>query len=449
MTSGNMSGEPIYYKDSEAIQGLSGIADYFLANNRDIYIRTDDSVTGVFRNKECIIRRSRGYVPFPIDISSVLKDGEYSLGRIPSVLACGGELKNTFCLTKGSKAFISHHIGDLENMETLLSFESGIEHFQRIFSIVPEAAAFDKHPDYLSTKYADSLAGIAKIPVQHHHAHIASCMAENHVTGKVIGVAFDGTGYGDDGQIWGGEFFVGGYERFERQAHFEYVPLPGGEIGIKEPWRMALSYLVEVYGDDKVPCNLPFLKSIDKDKIHIVTQQIKKRINAPLTSSAGRLFDAVSSLIGLCNGIEYEGQAAIRLEKYAGLEKAGLYPYEIIQREPGYQIRVHPMIAAIAEDVLQGKEISHISGAFHRTIAGITLDVCQLLKQKFELNEVVLSGGVFQNRLLLGLIEDNLEENGFQVITHSQVPTNDGGISLGQAAIALRKYMETGMRRNL
>lgn len=447
MTSGNRSGEPIYYKDHEAIQGLSGIADYFLTNNREIYIRTDDSVTSVFRDQECIIRRSRGYVPFPLDIFSAYKTSEYSLDRIPSVLACGGELKNTFCLTKGGKAFISHHIGDLENIETLMSFETGIEHFKRIFSVVPEAVAYDKHPDYLSTKFADSLEGILKIPVQHHQAHIASCMAENAVAGKVIGVAFDGTGYGDDGKIWGGEFFVGDYSCFERLAHFEYTPLPGGEIAIKEPWRMALSYLIQGFGENSIP-DLPFLSQVGADRIRIVTQQILKRINTPLTSSAGRLFDAVSSLIGLCNVIEYEGQAAIRLEKYADAEEEGYYPYEILPRKSGYEISVRPLISAIVEDIGKGRDISRIAGAFHRTVAGITLDVCLLLREKFDINNVALSGGVFQNRLLLGLTLDYLKKSGFHVFIHSKVPTNDGGISFGQAAIALRKLTEMGMQQN-
>ncbi|HEX3028902.1 MAG TPA: carbamoyltransferase HypF [Clostridia bacterium] len=446
MTSGNRSGEPIYYKDDEVIRGLGGIADYFLVNNRDIFIRTDDSVSGIFRDKECIIRRSRGYVPFPIDISSTLKALEYPLDRIPSVLACGGELKNTYCLTKGSKAFISHHIGDLENIETLMSFEAGIRHFKRIFSVAPELVAFDKHPDYLSTKFAHSLVGITQIPIQHHHAHIASCMAENNLAEKVIGVAFDGTGYGDDGKIWGGEFFIGDYSSFERQAHFEYIPLPGGEIGIKEPWRMAVSYLLQNYEEDLVPDKLPFLNQIGTDKINIVIQQIKKQINAPLTSSVGRLFDAVSSLIGLCNVIEYEGQAAIRLEKNAWIDKDYLYPYEIIYRNSGYQISVQQLILALVEDIGKGRDISQVSGAFHRTVASITLDVCLLLREKSAINNVVLSGGVFQNRILLGLTLDNLEKNGFHVYTHSKVPANDGGISLGQAAIALRKYMEMGMQ---
>lgn len=439
MTSGNRSGEPIYYKDNDAIQGLSGIADYFLSNSREIYIRTDDSVTGVFRDKECIIRRSRGYVPYPIDISSVLENQDCVNDCIPSVLSCGGELKNTFCITKGTKAFISHHIGDLENIETLTSFESGIAHFESIFSVTPEVAASDKHPDYLSTKYADSLLDMAKIQIQHHHAHIAACMAENGVSGPVIGVAFDGTGYGDDGRIWGGEFFTGDYSGFERRAHFEYVPLPGNDAAIKEPWRMAVSYLVKTFGEDLNRLKLPFISEIGADRVDIVTQQILKGINSPDTSSVGRLFDAVSALVGLCNTIEYEGQAAIRLEKSA--ETAGDFSYKYAIERIGlvYRINVRQMISAIVEDVLNGKNVSNISGAFHRTVAQIMLNVCQMLRDESGLNQVVLSGGVFQNRCLLGLALDLLENDGFHVYIHSKVPTNDGGISLGQAAIALRK----------
>lgn len=446
MTSGNRSGEPIFYKDREAISGLAGIADYFLINNREIYIRTDDSVTAVFRGKESMIRRSRGYVPFPTDLSFLIEQLKFPSQRTPSILACGGELKNIFCLTKGGKAFLSHHIGDLENLETLKSFETGIEHFKTIFSIVPEAVAFDRHPDYLSTQYADGLTGILKIPVQHHHAHIASCMAENRVIGRVIGVAFDGTGYGEDGHIWGGEFFVGDYSIFERQAHFEYVPLPGGEIGILEPWRMALSYLMQVYGEDQIP-SLPFLERMEAEKVSLVKQQIAKRIHTPLTSSVGRLFDAVSALIGLCSVIAYEGQAAIRLEKEASADEEASYPYDVFFDGTKNQIRVRRMISAIVDDVRNGREVSLISGTFHRTVADIVLEVCRSIRERTAVNRVALSGGVFQNQVLWGLTLDRLEKNGFEVYTHSRVPTNDGGISLGQAAIALAKYREQGMNQ--
>lgn len=436
MTSANRSGEPIYYKDDEAFSGLREIADYFLTHNREIYVRTDDSVTSVFRNKQFIIRRSRGYVPMPIDISAAISNG----GRVPSILACGSELKNTFCLTKGNKAFLSHHIGDLENLETLNAFESGIEHFKKIFSVFPQVVACDKHPDYLSTKYAQGLEGILCIPVQHHHAHIASCMAEHNLTGNVIGIAFDGTGYGDDGQIWGGEFFTGDYTGFERQAHFAYVPLPGGEAAIKEPWRMAVSYLYESSGKNTAFTNLPFLSGIGAAKTDILLQQIKKRIYTPLTSSVGRLFDAVSAILGLCNVIEYEGQAAIRLEKNACTENCRLYPYEILQKESGYEISIRHMISTIAGDVQKGRAVPLIAGSFHQTVAGIALDICRLLREKTGINDVALSGGVFQNHILQSLICDSLEDHGFCVYTHSKVPANDGGISLGQAVIALQQF---------
>lgn len=442
MTSGNISNEPIFFKDDEAIRGLRKIADYYLTNNRDIFIRTDDSVLSVFRNKECLIRRSRGYVPLPIDISAVFNGFEKNKIRVPSILACGGELKNTFCITKGDKAFLSHHIGDLENIETMLSFEQGIEHFKNIFSISPEIAAFDMHPDYLSTKYAEELTGIIKFPIQHHKAHIASCMVENGITGKVIGLAFDGTGYGDDGKIWGGEFFVGDYSRFERRAHFEYVPLPGGDAAIKEPWRMALSYLYEIYGEAAIPFDLPFFKSVETEKLNIVLQQISKRINSPLTSSVGRLFDAVSAICGLSTVIEYEGQAAIRLEKHAKARNAGSYPYETVEKNEKYQISIRKMLEAIVYDVLSGRDISEISAAFHKTLSQISVDICKKLRSEYGINQVALSGGVFQNRLLLGLTIDGLEAQGFSVYTHSKVPTNDGGLSLGQTAIALRNYLE-------
>lgn len=442
MTSGNKAGEPIYYKDNEALEGLAEIADYFLTHNRQIFIRTDDSVTSVFRDKEYIIRRSRGYVPFPIDLSAIIKSNaeRKNNSELPSVIACGGELKNTYCITKDSNAFLSHHIGDLENFETLESFESGIEHFKRIFAINPSVVAFDKHPEYLSTKYADGMGNIIKLPVQHHHAHIASCMAENGIVGSVIGVAFDGTGYGDDGHIWGGEFFTGNYLDFKRAAHFDYVPLPGGAVSIKEPWRMAVSYLLKYCADELSYEKLEFLKNIEQGKLSLLRQQIAKKINSPLTSSVGRLFDAVSSLLGLCSFITYEGQAAILLEKAASIEDDTCYPYEIAYINEKYVIKPDKLIHQIIHDYISGQDIAKISGIFHNTIASITLDVCNILRDQQGLSEVVLSGGVFQNRLLLELVVSKLSQNGFGVYTHSRVPANDGGISLGQAAIAICKY---------
>ena len=446
MTSGNKSGEPIYYRDQEALTGLMDIADYFLTHNREIFVRADDSVTSEFRGKEYLIRRSRGYAPFPVDLLNCLSSdvNKKNIKKLPSVLACGGELKSTFCITKETKAFLSHHIGDLENLETLKSFEEGVLHFERIFRASTEIVVFDKHPEYLSTKYAKDLKAGVKLEVQHHHAHIASCMAENGINRAVIGIAFDGTGYGCDGHIWGGEFFIGNYSGFERLGHFDYVPMPGGDASVREPWRMAWSYILK-YSEYKSDLDrFNFLREIDPNRIDLLTQQIEKNINTPLTSSIGRLFDGISALLGLCNTIEYEGQAAIRLENAAKtelIEQESSYPYEISCIEGIYIINPQKVIENVLKDYLEGKSIKVISALFHNTIAFIVLDLCKLLRESYCLNEVALSGGVFQNRLLLELIVRKLEANRFVVYTHSKVPTNDGGICLGQAAIALNKYI--------
>ncbi|HEX9061987.1 MAG TPA: carbamoyltransferase HypF [Clostridia bacterium] len=437
MTSGNISGEPIYYKDKEAFSGLRGIADYFLSHDREIYIRTDDSVTSAVDGREYIIRRSRGYVPYPLDISHI---NETPWG-LPDILACGGELKNTFCIVKKGKAFLSHHIGDLENLETLVSYEQGIEHFKRIFSANIGTVAYDMHPEYLSTKYALGLSGLITIPVQHHHAHIASCMAENRVDGPVIGIAFDGTGYGDDGSIWGGEFFTGSLDGFTREAHLSYVKMPGGDKCIKEPWRMALSYIYESMGGNIDIYDT--LKEIEKDKIDIVLMQIEKGINTVNTSSMGRLFDAVSSITGLCLDISYEGQAAIRLEKEADTTNANVYPYTLETSHDGHIIiNTSEIIKSVVRDTINKKPVSYIAGCFHITISDISLNVCRILRNKMGINDVALSGGVFQNRLLLRLVMSSLREDGFNVYIHSRVPSNDGGISLGQAAIAAKTLKE-------
>lgn len=445
MTSGNRSGEPIFYKDEEALEGLKGIADYILTGSRPIYIRTDDSVARVFRGKETLIRRSRGYVPFPVDLSAVLqlKNEDCCSLNDFNILACGGELKNTFCLVKGHKAFLSHHIGDLENMETLQSFEEGIQHFQRMFSVRPTVAAYDMHAGYLSTQYASALQDVMKVPVQHHHAHIASCMAGNGVSGPVIGVAFDGTGLGEDGHIWGGEFFVGDYSSFERAAHFEYVPMPGGEAAIKEPWRMAFAYFTKGLREHAADLPAHWAAQIEPYKRNIVQTQIAQKINTPFTSSAGRLFDAVSSMLGLCHAIEYEGQAAIRLEQAAdlGSESAG-YAYELRERQGMIEIGTVSLFNEMVKDLAAGTGVPAIAGAFHRTLSIMIADVCRRIQTRHHLNEVALSGGVFQNQLLLELTVAELENSGFQVHTHSKVPANDGGLSLGQAAIAMKKYMK-------
>jgi hydrogenase maturation protein HypF len=424
MTSGNVSDEPIAYKDDEAFKRLSNIADFFLFHDRDIHMRCDDSVLRVFQDKPYPLRRSRGYVPFPIKLSFELE----------MILACGAELKNTFALSRGPYVFVSHHIGDLENMETLLSFEQGIEHFKNLFSIEPKVAAYDLHPEYLSTKYALSLAGIPKVGVQHHHAHVVSAMAENGLEGEVIGVALDGTGFGSDGTIWGGEFLKADLKGFERVAHLRQVPMPGGAMAIKEPWRMAFAYLLEAFGDKAV--ELDWTRRRDPRKCEVLKRMMENKVNSPRTSSMGRLFDAVSSLLSIRDTVNYEGQAAVELEMMADSEGDEAYPFEIKGKEEPLIVDPMEMVRGVVGDVIRGLSPSLISGKFHRTVARLVLETCRRIRLKSGLERAVLSGGVFQNTLLLALVSDGLKEAGFDVYTHHLVPTNDGGISLGQAVIA-------------
>jgi hydrogenase maturation protein HypF len=426
MTSGNISSEPIVYQDKEGMMRLKGIADYYVMHDREIHIRTDDSVSRVWRSEGSVLRRSRGYVPFPLPMSY-----EFA-GRI---LACGAELKNTFCLTRGNFAFMSHHIGDLENMETFTSFETGIEHFKRIFNIQPTAIAYDLHPEYLSTKYALDLKGLPKFGVQHHHAHIVSCMGDNGIQGRMIGVSFDGTGYGTDGKIWGGEFLVCDEGGFQRAAHFEYMPLPGGEKAIKEPWRMGAGYLYRTYGENMLDLGIKFVRSFDKDKWATVKKMIEKNINTPMTSSAGRLFDAVSALLGVRNEVYYEGQAAIELEMLAD-DAAGSYSFELEERGDTQVILIGPLMRRIVSDLESGVSPSTAAAKFHNTMSEIILEVCLRIHKKTGLDRIALSGGVFQNMRLLDKTHDLLSRKGFTIFTHHRVPTNDGGLSLGQAIIA-------------
>ncbi|MCX7923885.1 MAG: carbamoyltransferase HypF [Clostridia bacterium] len=434
MTSGNRSSEPIYYKDDEAIENLCDIADYFLTNDRDIFIRTDDSVTRVFREKEYIIRRSRGYVPMPVTCEIFKLD-------TPSILACGGELKNAFCLNRGNEFYLSHHIGDLENAETLNSFEEGIEHFKKLLDIDCKVVAYDLHPEYLSTKYALSMDLQNKIAVQHHHAHIASCMAENNLNEDIIGVAFDGTGYGEDGHIWGGEFFTGSYGGFKRVGHLEYVKMPGGEMAIKEPWRMALSYLHKI-GETVSEGNV-LLACVDQGKAAAIIQLLEKNINSPLASSMGRLFDAVSALLGIRSRINYEGQAAIELERVVDSSYTGCYDYTLTQENESFNICVDETIRGIIADMKKGIGVGIIASKFHETITNIIVDSCNAIRSRTGLNKVALAGGVFQNITLLEGSVKSLEGNGFKVYVHCNVPSNDGGIALGQAAIAAAKINKT------
>jgi hydrogenase maturation protein HypF len=440
MTSGNKSSEPIYYRDEDAFENLQGIADYFLVNDREIYIRTDDSVTRVFRNKEYILRRSRGYVPMPVTFEQN-KDINAELD-VPAILACGGELKSTFCLTKKDEFFLSHHIGDLENVETLASFEEGIEHFKKMFNIDYKIVAHDLHPEYLSTKYALSLENIKRVAIQHHHAHIAACMADNEISGDVIGVAFDGTGYGEDGNIWGGEFFFGDFFAFERQGHLNYVRMPGGDMAIKEPWRMTLSYLYTTLKNSEFINEFKFLENIEANKIKTVIQIIEKGINSPFSSSAGRLFDAVSALLCIRDRINYEGQAAIELEYLSDNRYYGEYEFEINTENDVFIVCTDSIFKGIIEDMKNNIDKRVIASKFHETVANIVLEGCIRISCEKASNRVALSGGVFQNMILLEKCIEKLEAKRFEVFIHNRVPANDGGIALGQAVIAAKRAIE-------
>ncbi len=433
MTSGNLSEEPISRDNDEALRRLSGIADYFLVHNRDIYSRYDDSVAILERGISQLVRRARSYAPYPIRLPF----------KTRQVLGCGAEEKNTFCLTRDNYAFLSQHIGDMENMETLEHFDSTISLYKRLFHIEPEIIAHDLHPDYLATKYARELgeSGMKLIPVQHHHAHIASCMADNGLESPVIGVALDGTGMGADGNIWGGEFLVADYRNYKRVGHLEYLPLPGGDAAIKKPYRTAIGYILTLLGEDALSHDLPVMREADDMEVEVIKRQIERRINSPLSSSMGRLFDVISALLGIRGEIDYEGQAAVELEMasyeedYAHVKES--YPYRIVEDGGMRIVRLRGLLSAVIEDLHQGISKGMISVKFHNTVARMINEMCRLIADETPMaSGVALSGGVFQNRLLLRKIVSLLESSGFQVFTHRQVPCNDGGISLGQAVIA-------------
>ncbi len=425
MTSGNASEEPIVSRNREAWPRLHGIADAYLLHNRAIHMRTDDSVVRIFEGKQRVFRRSRGFAPAPIDMGFNMQE----------ILACGAELKNTFCLTKNRYAILSQHIGDLENYETLAFFEETLANLKNLFHVEPRIAAYDLHPLYVSAKFAEGLPNLQKAGVQHHHAHIASCMAENHLREKVIGVAFDGTGFGTDGKIWGGEFMVADFGGFERRAHFRYVPLAGGDAAIRQPWRSALSYLRETFGGKISGLDIPLFRQIPQRKLTLVEAMLAKGINTVETSSCGRLFDAAASILGLRQEINFEGQAAIELEMAALENIDASYPFDILSGEP-WEIDMRPAIERMAQDAGQGEPAGAAAAKFHNTLAQVIAEICRRLRTTGRLNKVCLSGGTFQNMLLVKRAVKELRSSGFEVFLHSQVPPNDGGISLGQAVIA-------------
>lgn len=420
LTSGNISDEPIAYRDADALERLGGIADAFVLHDRGIHMRTDDSVVRSFRGAELPLRRSRGYVPQPLRLAA---------SATRAVLACGAELKHTFCVAKGARAFVSHHIGDLENYETYRSFTQGVEHFCRLFDVVPEVVAHDLHPEYLSTKYATERDGVDLVGVQHHYAHIASCLADNGSPGPVIGVAFDGLGFGTDGTIWGGEFLIADLRGFERAGHLDAVPMPGGTKAIKEPWRMAAAYLGADAGKD-----LDVVRRNERDWGRVLAVA-RAGVNSPLTSSAGRLFDAVAAVLGVRDRVNYEGQAAIELEQRADPAESSVYPTSLEGDRP-FRVHGHDLVHAVVEDLRAGVPLPVIAGRFHNGVAAAIVAACEAVRSQTGLGTVALSGGVFQNLLLLHRVVGRLEDRGFTVLLHSRVPPNDGGISLGQAAVA-------------
>ncbi len=428
MTSGNRRDEPIRFADDDAAKSLSDVVDYFLTHDRPIQVRCDDSVVRVFEREPLVLRRSRGYVPKPIELAF----------EAPHVLASGADMKNTFCVTKGRRAFLSHYIGELSSPESIEALHEGVQHFLRVFDVRPSCVAHDAHPDYLSTGYALSFPTNQKVAVQHHHAHVASCLAEHKLDERVIGVVFDGAGYGTDGAVWGGEFLVCDLCQYERAAHLSYIPLPGGDAAAKEPWRMAVAYLWALLGDDVATSQL-VPEHIRHQPLEFVVHAIERGLNMPMTSSMGRLFDAVSALLGICEKASYEGEAAILLEMAASSHTRTEYPFDTDVNCAPMQIDVRRTIEAVLRDKARGVAPDELAGRFHNTVAAIVQNVCRLLREGTGIGKVALSGGVFQNCLLLGKVTERLHSIGFAVLTHSEVPPNDGGIALGQAAIAARR----------
>ena len=468
MTSGNLSEEPIAKDNDEALERLAPLADAFLLHNRDIYARYDDSVVQVVNyegdrmsrrimNYESanrrinevphnpkptphnqFLRRARGYAPFPIHLPF----------KTRQIFAAGPLLKNTFTLTRDEYAFVSQHIGDMENLETLEHYEAALATYTHLFRLEPEAVVCDMHPDYLTTRFAVQYAREHNLPeplrVQHHKAHIAACLADNGWAAsagaadagsaqRVIGVALDGTGHGEDGAIWGGEWFVGNYGGFERVAHLEYLPLPGGDAAIREPWRIAWAYLYELFGEEGFPAGM-FCPS----DAMMLREQVKRRINTAPTSSMGRLFDAVSALLDVCHKTTYEAQAAIELEQIATMPSGAIspYPFDVDTVNGKHIVRLAALFDALLADVETGQATGEIAWRFHATVAQMIVWVCERIRAETGIAVVALSGGVFQNRLLMQLAIPQLQHAGLEVLLHQHVPCNDGGVSLGQAVLA-------------
>jgi hydrogenase maturation protein HypF len=422
-TSGNISDEPIISDDKDAETNLRPVTDAILAYNRRILNRVDDSVVRIADNRLIIIRRSRGFVPRPVDLKF----------NVEGIFALGAEEKNTFCIGKGQQALMSQHIGDLRSPAAYNFFMDSVERYNKLFRFRPSVIACDMHPDYLTTLYAEKLEGEMGIPivrVQHHHAHIVSCMAEHGIDGEVIGVSLDGTGYGTDGNMWGGEFLACNPRDFRRETHFDYIPMPGGEKAVAEPWRMAFSYLYRYFGETFDFESLPLFRKTGSDLLAMIKNMTGTNTNTPLTSGAGRLFDAVAALTGLCSYASFEAEAPMRLESAAAGNINDYYPFTVQDT-----VMFGDTMEAIISD-LRKEKTGVISARFHNTVAQIIREVTKTISEKYSLDKVILSGGVFQNKYLLEKSLYLLRSEGFRVYSQHLVPPNDGGISLGQLAVA-------------
>ena len=434
-TSGNRSEEPIVIDEQEALVRLNGIADAFLVHNRPIARPVDDSVLRVINGNAVMLRRARGYAPAPITI----KTPEFLAKEQCSILTVGGHFKNTIAVTTQDQVIMSHHIGDLSTPEANAQFERTVSDQLRLFNVKPQAIACDRHPDYRSTIFAKNFGkamNIPVVPVQHHHAHILSCMAEHGLEGPVLGVAWDGTGYGTDGTMWGGEFLLAQYSGFTRVGHLRPFRLPGGEICMREPRRVALSLLYETFGKDCLEMDLPPIRSLGHGLASTLVELLKKNMNCPITTSMGRLFDGISSILGLCHFNTFEGEAAMALEFLADpMEKnwrENQYSFSLEKQKDSWIIGWSSIVKAIVEDFKSGMDSARIAHAFHKGLAALIPDVATSLKQ----SQLVLSGGVFQNSLLTQVIQARLSRENYQVYMPVQTPTNDGGIALGQAMMA-------------
>jgi hydrogenase maturation protein HypF len=417
MTSGNVSDEPIAYLDDDARERLAAIADHVLLHDRPIHTRTDDSVVRAVDGRPLVLRRSRGHVPGALALPLAA----------PELLACGAELKSTFCVAKGARAWVGHHIGDLRNEKTLRSFTEGVAHFEELFAVAPRVVAHDLHPDYLSTTYALAREGVEHVGVQHHHAHLAAVLAEHGEQGPAIGAIYDGTGYGTDGTVWGGELLAGGLDGFERAGHLWPVRLPGGDRAVRQPWRMACAWLAEATGAEPAP-----LPDIEPRAWHAVAELARTGLAAPVTTSMGRLFDAVAALCGVRAEVTYEGQAAVELEAISDRAERGGYPLDVADGV----LDARPTIVAVAADVAAGVAPPVVAARFHRAVARATARACAQAAAVHGPDAVVLAGGVWQNRLLLELTLPLLRDRGLRVLVPERLPPNDGAISYGQAAVA-------------